>query len=123
MGIVHKSEYDYGRLISGATRGKPLRNCDAHDNFCCWELTGEIELYDLGKDLSESNNLASSNPALARAMGARLRQWRHDVNAQMPQENPAYNPRRVDEWWNRSTIKPTEAPGTYAPAAEKQGKP
>ena len=111
----HYPHYHHSRP-SGAVRVGNYKAIEFFD-------TGEIELYDLGKDLSESNNLASSNPALARAMGARLRQWRHDVNAQMPQENPAYNPRRVDEWWNRSTIKPTEAPGTYAPAAEKQGKP
>ena len=111
----HYPHYHHSRP-SGAVRVGNYKAIEFFD-------TGEIELYDLAKDLSESNDLAASMPALARAMRGRLRAWRQEVNAQMPQENPAYDPKRVNEWWNRSTIKPTEAPGTYAPLAEQQKNP
>jgi hypothetical protein len=35
----------------------------------------------------------------------------------MPQRNPAYDPRRAGEWWDRAKVAPTEAPGTYRPPA------
>ena len=54
-------------------------------------------------------------PQMANALRERLRLWRQTVNAQMPRRNPAYDPRRAGEWWNRGKIEPTEAPGTYRP--------
>jgi len=48
------------------------------------------ELYDLSKDLSESNNLAGSNPDLARALLQELSNWKQKMNANDPQPNPAY---------------------------------
>jgi hypothetical protein len=45
----------------------------------------------------------------------RLRVWRREVSAQMPMRNPAYDPKRAGEWWNRGRMAPTEAPGTYRP--------
>lgn len=80
--------------------------------------TGEAELYNVKDDIAESKNLAATMPEKARELIAMLARWRHEVNAQMPRANPAYDPQRAGEWWDRRTIKPTEAPGTYKPAVE-----
>ena len=75
--------------------------------------TGEVELYNLEQDLSESKNLAAEMPDRTESMREKLQRWRQQVSAQMPQPNPAYDPKRVDEWWNRGTVARTEAPGAY----------
>jgi len=75
--------------------------------------TGALELYNLKDDVGEAKDLAAAQPEKARVLRERLRNWRHDVNAQLPQRNPAYDPRRAGEWWSRAKVAPTEAPGTY----------
>lgn len=50
-----------------------------------------IELYNLKNDLSESKNLAESNPDIASRLHQQLKQWRSDVNAPVPTTlNPEY---------------------------------
>ncbi|MES3018497.1 MAG: sulfatase [Bacteroidota bacterium] len=41
-----------------------------------------VELYNLKKDISETNNLAAENPEKVNEMSAGLAKWRKDVNAQ-----------------------------------------
>jgi uncharacterized sulfatase len=82
-----------------------------------WKLieffdSGELELYNLRHDISEAQNLATHNPRKKTELQTALAQWRHSVNAQMPQANPAYNPERANEWWSRAKLERTEAPGT-----------
>jgi arylsulfatase A-like enzyme len=48
---------------------------------------GRLELYNLRDDLSESRNLAESQPEKARELLARLRAWRAAVSAPMPKTN------------------------------------
>jgi len=48
---------------------------------------GRIELYNLRDDVSESRNLAESQPEKAREMLARLQAWRSAVGAAMPEKN------------------------------------
>lgn len=48
---------------------------------------GRIELYNLRSDVSESTNLAASNPEKASELHARLKAWRTEVNAPMPSKN------------------------------------
>ncbi len=61
-----------------------------------WKLienfeTGELELYNLKTDLSESNNLFESEPRIASKLHKRLINWRTKVNAPVPTElNPEY---------------------------------
>jgi arylsulfatase A-like enzyme len=50
---------------------------------------GQLELYDLETDLSESRNLASMEPQRAAMMRGRLEDWRREVNASMPKPNLA----------------------------------
>ena len=55
---------------------------------------GRLELYDLGSDIGESRNLASSMPAKAKELHSRLRSWRRAVNAPMPGPKAALRERR-----------------------------
>lgn len=77
--------------------------------------TGAVELYNIHSDPGEAKDLAATMPEKARELRQSLRQWRQNVNAQMPQPNPAFDAKRAGEWWNRRTMQPTEAPGTFKP--------
>ncbi len=68
--------------------------------------TGKVELYNLKKDLSQKKNLATNFPEKVAQLQEMLRQWRDEVNAQMPRLNPAFNPKREGEWWSRRTVTP-----------------
>lgn len=48
---------------------------------------GHLELYDLEKDLGESENLTSSKPEIAKTLQQKLTQWRVNVDAPMPLPN------------------------------------
>jgi uncharacterized sulfatase len=72
---------------------------------------GALELYNLREDLGEAKNLAAKFPERAKAMQAALKTWRKEVQAQLPQLNPGYDPARAEEFWSRKTIAPTRAPG------------
>lgn len=82
-----------------------------------------LELYNLREDIGEAQNLAAKFPDRAKAMHAALKSWRKDVQAQMPQRNPGYDPARAGEFWSRKTLEPTRAPGSGAETgAAKKGK-
>lgn len=51
-----------------------------------------VELYNLGRDVEERNNLAASLPEKTDALRKRLHAWRKSVDAQMPEPNPDYEP-------------------------------
>ncbi len=53
---------------------------------------GRQELYNLQKDLRESQNLIERQPAVAKELHAKLVAWRQDVGARMMQPNPDYRP-------------------------------
>lgn len=81
-----------------------------------WKLieffdTGELELFNLADDLSGTRNLVDDQPEIARELHESLIAWRRDVQAQMPQENPAYDPERAEEWWSRRKVAPSGPPG------------
>lgn len=59
---------------------------------------GHLELYNLRNDIGEQNNLAEGESARAKAMHAKLAAWRESVGAEMPTENPDYDPARAHEW-------------------------
>lgn len=77
-----------------------------HHNFATWatlrkgdyklhyDYHGKVELYDMAKDISESDNLAAKNPELARSMLIQLTDWLkancHPVY--LPQANPEFDP-------------------------------
>ncbi len=49
---------------------------------------GSLELFNLKDDPQEQNNLAKSQPEKAAELLAKLKEWRKDVDAQMPTPNP-----------------------------------
>jgi len=53
---------------------------------------GRRELYDLKKDVSESQNLIADKPEVAKELAAKLDAWRKDVGAKMMTPNPDYVP-------------------------------
>ncbi len=62
-----------------------------------WKLVeffenGRLELFNLARDPSESNNLAEKESAKVRELALKLREWRSSVAAQMPSANPDYAP-------------------------------
>ncbi|MFP6892979.1 MAG: sulfatase [Opitutales bacterium] len=68
------------RLASAVREGKwkMIRNYD----------DGSLELYDLGKDLSEKRNLAEESPKVAHRLNRKLSQWLKETNAPMPTVQP-----------------------------------
>lgn len=50
------------------------------------------ELYNLDDDLSEENDLAEGQPEKVRELRAKLHSWQESVDAQMPIENPRFEP-------------------------------
>lgn len=46
--------------------------------------TGELELFDLGEDLSETTNLAENRPEIAQAMLEELEDWINEIDAKRP---------------------------------------
>jgi arylsulfatase A-like enzyme len=59
---------------------------------------GELELYDLRSDVGETTNLAERDPRKASELHEKLAAWRASVGAQIPRENPNYNPARAGMW-------------------------
>lgn len=51
-----------------------------------------LELYNLEEDLSETNNLAASNPETLAELRTELESWRAKVGAEMMRPNPDYDP-------------------------------
>ncbi len=85
---------------------------------------GALELYNLRDDPAEADDLAATVPDRARAMQAALKAWRKEVQAQMPQLNPGFDPARAGEFWSRKTVAPTDPPGGRAARPrEKRGRP
>ncbi len=47
-----------------------------------------VQLYNINEDPSEKNDLASKNPEKVSELLEKLRQWRNEVHATMPEKNP-----------------------------------
>ena len=55
---------------------------------------GQSELYNLNDDIGEANDLAGEMPEKVAELKAKLAAWREEVGAQMPTENPDYDPKK-----------------------------
>jgi arylsulfatase A-like enzyme len=69
-----------------------------------WKLihyleTGQDELYDLGKDIGEQNDLLAKHPKLAKEMRARLDQWLKQTNAKFPIPDKQFESSKRDARW------------------------
>lgn len=61
-------------------------------------VDGSLELYDLSKDISEEQNLASEHPDQVATLHQLLKEWQNDVGAEFPVPNPDFDPARRYEW-------------------------
>jgi arylsulfatase A len=95
----HFPHYHHSRP-SGAIRSGDWKLIEFFD-------TNTAELYNLAADLGESKDLAVQDPARVKELRGKLKAWRHEVNAQMPQANPGYDSKRAGEMWNRAKVAPT----------------
>lgn len=61
-----------------------------------WKLIewyeGNVELFNLAKDIEEENNLAAETPAKVKELQSKLAAWRKQVGAVMPTPNPSFDP-------------------------------
>jgi uncharacterized sulfatase len=96
----HYPHYHHSRP-AGAIRSGPWKLIEFFDS-------GEVELYHLDKDISESTNLAAEYPQRAKQMRGELATWRSVSGARMPTINAKYDPKRASEWWSRRTNKPLD---------------
>lgn len=53
---------------------------------------GETELYNIRKDIGETKNLAESHPEKLAELRQKLTAWQQQMNATMPEPDPAYDP-------------------------------
>lgn len=58
---------------------------------------GRLELFNLKDDPGEAVNLVRKNAQKAREMHTKLRNWRTETNALMPDPNPNYDPATADQ--------------------------
>ena len=58
---------------------------------------GALELYNLVEDPAEETNLADTMPEKAADLLEELKQWRTNVEAQLPTPNPNYDPALADQ--------------------------
>ncbi|MEL0098718.1 MAG: sulfatase, partial [Opitutae bacterium] len=60
---------------------------------------GRDELYDLGNDIGEQNDLAGKNPQRAKEMRAQLNQWLKETKAKFPIPDPQFDSTKRDTRW------------------------
>jgi arylsulfatase A-like enzyme len=68
-----------------------------------------VELFNLRQDPGEAEDLATREPARARALQEQLRAWIRSMGAEIPGPNPAYDPTRP---LRETRVKPDSAART-----------
>ncbi len=71
-----------------------------------WKLVehfedGRLELFNLAKDLGETNDLSAQESQRTAEMRAALAAWREKISARMPSKNPKFDPNRAGEFGQR----------------------
>jgi len=79
-----------GSRPSGAVRDGKWKLVERYDD-------GKVELFDLSTDVAEARDLAAAQPAVARALQTKLREWRRSVGAQENTPNPNVRPELFKE--------------------------
>ena len=95
----HYPHYHHGRP-GGSIRSGRWKLIEYFDG------SGDLELYDLRQDLSETTNLVATHPGQTAKLRQQLRSWRQEVVAAMPIPNPSYDPERAHEWWSTRSGQP-----------------
>ncbi len=60
---------------------------------------GRQELFHLGKDLSERENLSEEEEGIRKQLQEQLHRWREEVQAQLPTPNPGYDSLKAMEYY------------------------
>ena len=79
-----------GGVPSGAVRAGDYKLIEFFED-------GRLELYNLARDIRESDNLAQREPKRAAELHHMLQRWRESVHASMPAVNPRYDPKSADQ--------------------------
>ena len=81
---------DQGGYPGGAVRAGGYKLIEFYED-------GRLELYNLSKDVRESENLATHDPKRTAELHGMLQRWRESVGAVMPVANPNYDPANAHE--------------------------
>jgi len=109
----HFPHYHHDRP-SGAIRTRDWKLIEYLDG------TGDVMLFQIGRDLSESDDVSEKFPGRTRSLRQQLSRWRQGVVARMPIPNPHYDPQRAAQWWSVRSGKPVDsAARNRFPATEK----
>ncbi|MEO9023351.1 MAG: sulfatase [Ginsengibacter sp.] len=73
----------------------------------------QVSLFNLKKDIGETNDLAEEMPDLANSLRKKLRDWRNTVGAQEMTKNPNFDPKRALYWNEKVDPNSAEALGQY----------
>ena len=58
---------------------------------------GHEDLYNLRTDIAEKEELSAREPAIAKRLSQCLTEWLKETGAQLPKQNPDYDPTRERE--------------------------
>ena len=61
---------------------------------------GKYELYNLGKDMSETTDVFEKNVKVGRTLSDELQEWLKSTNAKIPKVDPIHNEQNEKEWLN-----------------------
>jgi len=61
-------------------------------------VDGSYELYNLKEDISETKNLAESNPQKLEELKVELKVWQKDAGAEFPVKNPGFDAQKRKTW-------------------------
>ena len=70
---------------AGAIRSGDYKLLEYFENY-------SVQLFNLREDIGEQHNLAEAMPEKVAELRGKLRAWRKEVDAQMNQLNPDYDP-------------------------------
>ena len=87
---------DQGGAPAGAVRAGDYKLIEFYED-------GRLELYNLAKDIGESEDLSKRDARRTAELHGMLRRWRESVGATMPAQNPKYDPATASEGltgWN-----------------------
>ena len=59
---------------------------------------GTLELFNLRDDIGETGDLTSEQPDRATELHGRLKRWREETGAKVPDRNPAFDPQNEGKW-------------------------
>ncbi|HAH98028.1 MAG TPA: sulfatase 1 precursor [Verrucomicrobiales bacterium] len=92
--LFGKGEGIVRRPRSGLHFYRPLNSVLILDGYklLCTHRTGQVEMYNLVEDLSETSNLASAQPHLVKRMQAALKEWIVSIDAATPSPRFRHQP-------------------------------